>query len=52
MNVSPPERETVDSFIADFAVATCAGKSDRATSRGERVEKYNQLMRIERGTRE
>ncbi len=47
-NVSHRSGETVDSFIADFTVATCAGKlKTGAPSRGERVEKYNQLMRIE-----
>ena len=40
--------ETVDSFIADFTVAMGTGhlKTD-APCRGERVEKYNHLMRIE-----
>ncbi len=48
VNVSHRSGETVDSFIADFAVATCAGKiKTGAPCRGERVEKYNQLMRIE-----
>ena len=47
-NVSHRSGETVDSFIADFVVATCAGKlKTGAPCRGERVEKYNQLLRIE-----
>jgi enolase len=48
INVSHRSGETVDSFIADFTVATSAGKlKTGAPCRGERVEKYNQLMRIE-----
>jgi len=48
INVSHRSGETVDSFIADFTVATCAGKlKTGAPCRGERVEKYNQLLRIE-----
>ena len=48
VNVSHRSGETVDSFIADFTVATCAGKlKTGAPARGERVEKYNQLLRIE-----
>ena len=40
--------ETVDSFIADFTVAMGTGHlKTGAPCRGERVEKYNQLMRIE-----
>jgi enolase len=40
--------ETVDSYIADIAVATSAGQiKSGAPCRGERVEKYNQLLRIE-----
>jgi len=47
-NVSHRSGETTDSFIADFTVATCAGKlKTGAPCRGERVEKYNQLLRIE-----
>jgi enolase len=47
-NVSHRSGETVDSFIADFTVATRAGKlKTGAPCRGERVEKYNQLLRIE-----
>jgi enolase len=46
--VSHRSGETVDSFIADFTVAIEAGKiKTGAPARGERVEKYNQLMRIE-----
>jgi enolase len=38
----------VDSFIADFTVAMATGHlKTGAPCRGERVEKYNQLMRIE-----
>ena len=48
INVSHRSGETVDSFIADFTVATLAGKlKTGAPCRGERVEKYNQLLRIE-----
>jgi enolase len=48
VNVSHRSGETPDSFIADFAVATRAGKiKTGAPCRGERVEKYNQLLRIE-----
>ena len=48
INVSHRSGETIDSFIADFTVATSAGKlKTGAPCRGERVEKYNQLMRIE-----
>jgi enolase len=48
INVSHRSGETVDSFIADFTVATGAGKiKTGAPCRGERVEKYNQLLRIE-----
>ena len=48
VNVSHRSGETVDSFIADFTVAARAGKlKTGAPCRGERVEKYNQLMRIE-----
>jgi enolase len=40
--------ETVDSFIADFAVAIGAyGIKLGAPNRGERIEKYNRLMEIE-----
>jgi enolase len=38
----------VDSFIADMTVALDTGHlKTGAPCRGERVEKYNQLMRIE-----
>jgi enolase len=48
LNVSHRSGETIDSFISDLTVATCAGKlKTGATCRGERVEKYNQLLRIE-----
>ena len=46
--VSHRSGETVDSFIADFTVAMGMGKlKTGAPARGERVEKYNQLLRIE-----
>lgn len=46
--ISHRSGETTDSFIADFTVATCAGHlKTGAPARGERVEKYNQLLRIE-----
>ncbi|NOX97820.1 MAG: phosphopyruvate hydratase [Nitrospirae bacterium] len=46
--VSHRSGETVDSFIADFTVAMETGHlKSGAPCRGERVEKYNQLMRIE-----
>jgi len=46
--VSHRSGETVDSFIADFTVAMHTGHlKTGAPCRGERVEKYNQLMRIE-----
>lgn len=47
--VSHRSGETVDSFIADLTVALSAGHlKTGAPCRGERVEKYNQLMRIEK----
>lgn len=47
--VSHRSGETVDSFIADFTVAFGTGHlKTGAPARGERVEKYNQLMRIEK----
>lgn len=47
--VSHRSGETVDSFIADTTVALETGHlKTGAPCRGERVEKYNQLMRIER----
>ena len=46
--VSHRSGETTDSFIADLTVALGTGHlKTGAPCRGERVEKYNQLMRIE-----
>jgi enolase len=46
--VSHRSGETCDDFIADFAVATQAGQlKTGAPCRGERLAKYNQLLRIE-----
>ncbi|MGQ9647718.1 MAG: phosphopyruvate hydratase [Thermodesulfobacteriota bacterium] len=46
--VSHRSGETVDTFIADFTVAMDTGHlKTGAPCRGERVEKYNQLIRIE-----
>lgn len=46
--VSHRSGETVDSFISDFVVAMGTGAlKTGAPCRGERVEKYNQLLRIE-----
>lgn len=46
--VSHRSGETVDTFIADFSVAMGTGHlKTGAPARGERVEKYNQLLRIE-----
>ena len=46
--VSHRSGETVDTFIADFTVAMSTGHlKTGAPCRGERVEKYNQLIRIE-----
>jgi len=46
--ISHRSGETVDTFIADFAVAMGTGHlKTGAPCRGERVEKYNQLIRIE-----
>jgi len=46
--VSHRSGETADDFIADFTVATSAGQlKTGAPCRGERVAKYNQLIRIE-----
>jgi enolase len=48
--VSHRSGETVDSFIADLTVGLATGHlKTGAPCRGERVEKYNQLMRIEEG---
>jgi len=46
--ISHRSGETDDSFIADLAVATGVGQiKTGAPARGERVAKYNQLLRIE-----
>jgi enolase len=46
--VSHRSGETIDSFISDFTVGMGTGHlKTGAPCRGERVEKYNQLMRIE-----
>jgi len=46
--VSHRSGETVDAFVADLTVALGTGHlKTGAPCRGERVEKYNQLMRIE-----
>jgi hypothetical protein len=46
--VSHRSGETPDDFIADLTVATRAGQlKTGAPYRGERVAKYNQLLRIE-----
>ncbi|MDD3407366.1 MAG: phosphopyruvate hydratase [Methanomicrobium sp.] len=46
--ISHRSGETVDSFIADLSVALGTGQiKTGAPARGERVEKYNQLLRIE-----
>jgi enolase len=46
--VSHRSGETVDSFIADLTVGLATGHlKTGAPCRGERVEKYNQLLRIE-----
>ncbi len=46
--VSHRSGETVDSFISDLTVALGTGHlKTGAPCRGERIEKYNQLMRIE-----
>lgn len=46
--ISHRSGETEDSFIADLAVATCAGQIKTGSlSRSDRVAKYNQLLRIE-----
>ena len=51
--VSHRSGETVDSFIADLTVALGTGHlKTGAPCRGERVEKYNQLMRIEEDLRQ
>ena len=46
--ISHRSGETADTFIADLAVATAAGQiKTGATSRTDRVAKYNRLLRIE-----
>jgi enolase len=46
--ISHRSGETMDTFIADFTVAMGTGHlKTGAPCRGERVEKYNQLLRIE-----
>lgn len=46
--ISHRSGETSDDFIADLAVATSAGQTKTgAPCRGERLAKYNQLLRIE-----
>ncbi|MGB8492685.1 MAG: phosphopyruvate hydratase [Bacteroidales bacterium] len=46
--VSHRSGETVDSFISDLTVGVNAGHLKTGSGcRGERIEKYNQLMRIE-----
>jgi enolase len=46
--VSHRSGETADTFIADFVVAMGTGQiKTGAPCRSERVEKYNQLLRIE-----
>lgn len=48
IQVSHRSGETSDTFIADLAVGINAGQiKSGAPARGERVAKYNQLMRIE-----
>ena len=45
--VSHRSGETPDTFIADLAVATGCGQiKSGAPARGERVAKYNRLIRI------
>ncbi len=47
--VSHRSGETIDTFIADLTVAVNAGHLKTGSGcRGERIEKFNQLMRIER----
>ena len=45
--ISHRSGETVDSFIADFSIAMNAKQiKTGSTARGERIEKYNQFLRI------
>ncbi|WP_454887891.1 phosphopyruvate hydratase [Sphingomonas oryzagri] len=47
--ISHRSGETIDDFIADFAVAVSAGQiKSGAPCRGERLAKYNRLIEIER----
>ncbi|MDR2854942.1 MAG: phosphopyruvate hydratase [Methanomicrobiales archaeon] len=51
--ISHRSGETVDTFISDLAVAFQTGQiKTGAPSRGERVEKYNQLLRIEQDAKD
>jgi len=51
--VSHRSGETTDPFIADFTVAMGTGAlKNGAPCRGERLEKYNQLLRIEDGLKD
>jgi enolase len=46
--ISHRSGETADHFIADLAVASGAGHiKTGSASRSDRIEKYNQLLRIE-----
>jgi enolase len=46
--ISHRSGETGDAFIADLAVATASGHiKTGSASRSDRLEKYNQLLRIE-----
>lgn len=46
--ISHRSGETGDTFISDFAVAMCAGQiKTGSVARSERIEKYNQFLRIE-----
>ena len=50
--ISARSGETVDDFIADLAVGTGAGRIKIGSLRGgERLAKYNQLLRVEEETR-
>ncbi|MBP7147867.1 MAG: phosphopyruvate hydratase [Acidobacteria bacterium] len=51
--ISHRSGETEDTFISDLAVASGVGQiKTGAPARGERVSKYNQLLRIEEGLAE
>ena len=46
--ISHRSGETTDTFISDLSVAVNAGQiKTGSVSRGERIEKYNQLIRID-----